>query len=553
MLNPGDQVQQWKIVRLLGEGAMAYVYEAENTSLKRLEAVKFLKPHVASDPNLRARFIDEAVHAARLNHPNIARVFSVSMEDPERSLLAMQLIKGPDLEDLLAESGPLQYSDAVGLIRQLALAIDCAHTQNLIHRDIKPANILLERHSSGWHPYIVDFGIARAFDQSGNSKTQAGMIIGTPDYMAPEQADSSKEVTFASDQYALACVAYKILAGCPPFGDKGSRSDIQVLIAHMTLEATPLIQYVPGLPLAAQAALAKAFSKEPSARFSSCSEFAEAFAGNSSVQLPPPPPPPPTQLPVKTRTNPLVAATIVLVFLGVSMVGIALSQAFFKGDGPVKIDNSASSGDSVQAQPLDEPAQSPVDAPEPIVEKAPDEALTQQFHSTQEWSSDEKPGMPLIVLRTTNSVPKYVTVGKEVVIGAEAELGTSVEGKFRGSVALEIAKGPASLLSGTKTVLRSGTEVTRYVNNLIHTDKIIARSDIVETYSHSWKPGVTISTRMRLKVSDTASPGDEIHILIRSDVRSGIKGNTGYNVAPRFADAMSQQGLPAAELILTVR
>jgi serine/threonine-protein kinase len=215
-MHAGDDVppslrawDRYRILALLGVGGMGRVYRAEDPQLRRQVALKFLR---GGDPALEMRFEHEAQAQARVQHRNVCAVYEVGRHDGQ-PYIAMQLINGRTLREVAPD---LSLREKVQVMRDVADAVHLAHKQALVHRDVKPANILVERTEGAWVPYVTDFGLAR--DMSGPGMTQAGAIIGTPQYMAPEQARGELEKLDArTDVYGLGATLYDLLAGAPPF------------------------------------------------------------------------------------------------------------------------------------------------------------------------------------------------------------------------------------------------------------------------------------------------------------------------------------------------
>ena len=211
-------------VRSLGAGAMASVTLARDAGLKRLVAVKSLRPELNQDPVCRKRFEREAQTAARLSHENIPTIFSVGRLDDETPFIEMQYVQGKNLDELTQSKGQLPLEESLGLIQQVAAALQAAHENNVIHRDVKPANILVdEKH----HVWLCDFGVASIIESGGEALTRltrAGERFGEPRYMSPEQI-RGETLSPQSDVYSFAVLAYELLAGQGPF-DSGEIRDI---------------------------------------------------------------------------------------------------------------------------------------------------------------------------------------------------------------------------------------------------------------------------------------------------------------------------------------
>lgn len=300
-----DQViAGYRVLAKLGDGGMGTVYLVSHPRLPRQEALKLVAPELSNDPVFRARFAREADVLARLDHPNIVRVHDRG-ETGGRLWLTMEFIDGPDAATLLQRQGRLPLSAVTEIVTGIAAALDYAWgTARLAHRDVKPANILV-RQSQGGPPVIklADFGVATGPDQT--QLTATGMAVGTLGYLAPESVRDS-QVDDRSDQYSLACTAYHLLTGQPPFGDG---SPATVLRAHLT-EPPPVPSAVlPGLSPQVDAAITRATAKDPRERFGSSTAFAQALrAAPASSPAPAPaplrPPVAPTPYPPQSQQPP---------------------------------------------------------------------------------------------------------------------------------------------------------------------------------------------------------------------------------------------------------
>ncbi len=215
-----QQIGKYEIIEELGQGGFATVYRARDPTLGRDVALKVLDPFLMRDPVLVERFRREARAAARLRHPNIVTLYEIGQEEGAL-FIAMELLPGPSLKEIIAEEAPLPVDRAVALLRPLAEALDYAHAQGTIHRDIKPSNVILD----DWgRPRLTDFGLVKAAEESQSvaltmTLSQSGMTLGTPTYMSPEQADPKRAapVDSRADLYSLAVVAYEMLTGQVPF------------------------------------------------------------------------------------------------------------------------------------------------------------------------------------------------------------------------------------------------------------------------------------------------------------------------------------------------
>jgi tetratricopeptide (TPR) repeat protein/TolB-like protein len=259
---------QYRVERELGEGGMATVYLAEDLKHHRPVAIKVLKPELAAALG-SDRFLREIEIAARLQHPHILPVHD-SGEADGLLYYVMPFVEGESLAARISREGGLPVDWSVRLLREAADALAYAHRKGLVHRDIKPDNILL----SGNHALVADFGIARMIrDAGGATLTGTGVSLGTPTYMAPEQA-AGEAVDQRADIYALGILAYEMLAGEPPFRGRTAQA---VIGAHVSLPPTPITQHRPGLPPTLAATVMKCLEKHPADRFQSSDELLSAL------------------------------------------------------------------------------------------------------------------------------------------------------------------------------------------------------------------------------------------------------------------------------------
>ncbi len=255
------EVPGYRIERQIGRGSMGTVYLAQDTKLRRKVALKVLTPALADDELFGKRFDRESRSAATLDHPNIVPVYAAG-EAGGLLYIAMRYVPGGDLRSLLADVGPLDLEVTTAIIGGVADALDSAHEQGMIHRDIKPANVLVDDLNGRQHYYLSDFGIAKMIS-SGRSLTSAGQIVGTIDYIAPEQIQG-RQVDGRADLYALGCVLYQCLTDEVPF----HRDDTAALMwAHVSDDPPSAIGRRPELPAGLDRIVAKALAKEPAERY----------------------------------------------------------------------------------------------------------------------------------------------------------------------------------------------------------------------------------------------------------------------------------------------
>ncbi len=264
-----ETIGRFEIERILGRGAMGVVYLAKDPVLDREVAVKVIQLHPGLDEKdvseLKSRFEVEARAAARMSHPNLVTIFDAGLQD-ESLYLAMEYVRGEGLDSIIASDRLLTYKETADILLQLGGGLDHAHDHGIVHRDIKPANILINRRGQ---PKITDFGVAR---EATSNLTTTGTIIGTPAYMSPEQITGHK-VSGASDQFSLAVMLYEMLTGRKPFFGAGATT-IMYKIVHEDPEQLNAVRKT--LPAGINGVVMHALAKEPSDRYPSCYEFAEA-------------------------------------------------------------------------------------------------------------------------------------------------------------------------------------------------------------------------------------------------------------------------------------
>jgi WD40 repeat protein/tRNA A-37 threonylcarbamoyl transferase component Bud32 len=267
----GTELAGYRIETLLGAGGMSVVYLAEDLRLKRRVALKLLAADLAEDESFRNRFLRESELAASIDHPNIVPIFEAGTT-ADLLFIAMRYVEGSDLGNRLRHGG-LEPGEAVGILAQVASALDAAHARGLVHRDVKPSNVLLDRGArpdGSDHVYLADFGLTKRVSEKTGA--DEGHLLGTIDYLAPEQV-AGDEIDGRADVYSLGCVFYECLVGQPPFrGD----SDLAVVFAHLEAGPPEPSAVRPELPAALDAVIATALAKEPEQRYSSCRAFAQA-------------------------------------------------------------------------------------------------------------------------------------------------------------------------------------------------------------------------------------------------------------------------------------
>lgn len=268
----GSRVAGYRLEELIGRGGMAVVFRARDERLSRQVALKILAPELASDAGFQQRFIGESRKAAAVDDPHIIPVYEAG-EASGVLFIAMRYVPGGDVRTLLRREGQLTAARTAAIISPVASALDTAHAAGLVHRDVKLANMLVDV-SPGRpnHVYLSDFGLSKeAVATVGLTRT--GQFLGTLAYSAPEQIEG-KPVDGRTDQYALACAAFELLTGAPPFDREHATA---LMWAHMSEPPPPVTSRRPDLPSMADYVLAKALAKAPADRYGSCREFADAL------------------------------------------------------------------------------------------------------------------------------------------------------------------------------------------------------------------------------------------------------------------------------------
>lgn len=261
-----------EILRQLGEGGMGQVFLAEYVRTKRRDALKVMRPDIASSPDAVARFNREATNASRINHPNVAIIYDVGDTDDGMPYMAMEYVDGPSLSELQKEVVPMPPRRAVRIVRQAAAALHAAHELGIVHRDLKPANIMIARKPEPDTVKLVDFGISKMPGVADQQVTTSGVSIGSPAFMSPEQV-TGEALDARSDIYSLGLVAFDLLTGRLPFAPTDGPELMWARIAAPALrleEALPTVRWGPEV----ERVMARVLSRDVADRYSSAVEFA---------------------------------------------------------------------------------------------------------------------------------------------------------------------------------------------------------------------------------------------------------------------------------------
>jgi WD40 repeat protein/serine/threonine protein kinase len=342
--------ERYRVVRLLGVGGMGAVYEAEHLVMQRTVALKVIKRAYTANADALERFRREVRAAARLSHPNI--VITYDAEDAgETHFLVMEYVEGIDLGRLVQECGPLPVDRACEYVRQAALGLQYAFEQGMVHRDLKPHNLML---TSDGRVKILDFGLARFASEAASAAglTGTGLVLGTVDYIAPEQADNAHQADIRSDIYSLGCTLYHLLAGQPPFP---TGTSLQKVMAHMEKKPQPLTELRDDLPEGLMPVLERMMAKDPKHRYQTPAEVAfalEPFTFTTAVARTPKPQPCTRETdpyltvvlkkaPIRGRRRPrLATAVAILAFLVAGLLGVGVYRiATDKGELVIQTDN----------------------------------------------------------------------------------------------------------------------------------------------------------------------------------------------------------------------
>jgi serine/threonine-protein kinase len=282
---------KYRIVRIIGEGGMGAVYEGENTRIRRRVAIKVLHAGVASNTEMVQRFEREAQVAGTVGNDHILEILDLGALPGGERYMVMEYLDGETLTDRIKSRGRLTPSEATVLVKQVLQGLAAAHAAGIVHRDLKPDNIFILKEKAGTRDYvkIIDFGISKFAEQGASSRmTRTGALMGTPHYMAPEQATGSSEIDRRTDIYAVGIILYEAVTGRVPFQ---AETFNQLLFEIALAKITPASQLVPDLSPGIDSIIMKASARDPAHRFQTCEEFSAALdewqASGRAVSIPP--------------------------------------------------------------------------------------------------------------------------------------------------------------------------------------------------------------------------------------------------------------------------
>ncbi|HEV8599812.1 MAG TPA: serine/threonine-protein kinase [Gemmatimonadales bacterium] len=343
--------ERYQVERRLGEGGMGEVYLARHVLIGRPCALKVMSPALSKDPDAVSRFNREATSASRIAHPNVCAVYDFGLTPEGLVYLAMEYVEGRTLSALLDEAGPLPVDRAAALVAQCAAGLMAAHELGIVHRDLKPDNIMVLTGRERETAKLVDFGIAKAMESlPGERVTKSGFVVGTPEYMSPEQL-AGDPVDGRSDQYSLALVFYRLITGTLPFEGNSLQ---ETLVKRLTDPPRPLRESRPDavFPPGLQPVVDRALARDPELRYPSVGVFSEAIQAELQGEQAPT-----RRLPLESRGGVIPAtrqarapragrrSRVAVAAIGVLLLGGSL-WAMLKGD---RAPSSATRGDTAQA------------------------------------------------------------------------------------------------------------------------------------------------------------------------------------------------------------
>ncbi len=325
----GQSIGKYRIVKLLGQGGMGAVFEAQHETINQRVAIKVLHPKLTSDETSVQRFMHEARTTSLVHHPGLVKVHDFGQLADGSAYMMMEYLDGESLKSRLAKQGKLDSKTALRIVRQLAAALHAAHEKGVIHRDLKPDNVYLVPDSeaqTGERTKVLDFGIAKVVDPDAGElmKTSTGAIVGTPIYMSPEQCRGGISVTDRTDVYSLGIMLYQMLSGSPPFSGTGAGD---LIAQHIIEQPKPLHEVAPHVSTEIETLCHKMLAKKPEDRPSMkqiLSELEQLGLGSTGTGAQVVIVQPPPQAPPKRSMLPLIGAGALLLMVGLAIGALSL-------------------------------------------------------------------------------------------------------------------------------------------------------------------------------------------------------------------------------------
>lgn len=488
MITSGFRAGNYTLEAPIGEGGMACVWRARHTRLGIRAAVKFLLPQFQHDRHMQTRFLAEAVRQSKLKHAHIVPVLDFFEQDGI-SFLVMEYIGGGSLEQRLQQQhGPLVPEEIARLAEGVLAALEYAHQQAIVHRDIKPSNIVLGENG---HPYLMDFGIAKALNE--RPLTLPGTILGTLDYLSPEQILTPSNVDARTDIYSMGCLLYEMATGHTPFGHiagSGHGTDFAIKEAHVHSAPPPPATYNPAVSPAVEQCLMRCLAKPAGARFQSCAALAQALLPALRPQAIPPPlpsqssalPPPLPSRPASFLSNRYVAGALSLgsVLLLFGLIAMPGRQRTYPTSPPVSTDS-----------PVD---RTPVEPNEPNRRDA-SEPAAQDARSSAAGRTDALPPRPVRESPPRSLPPSPARDPVEVEhtsapVTVLPNFGKVEADDYRPAAQQESSGRPDEGVSNyVRDVARTGTLLWQGTLHAGETLTLAANASSAGTLSGSWPPG----------------------------------------------------------------
>ncbi|MCE9579126.1 MAG: protein kinase [Deltaproteobacteria bacterium] len=455
---------RYRILRRIGAGGMGAVYEGDHVELGKRVAIKFLLERYDDDPEAVTRFRREARIASQIGQANIVDVIDVGTDDSGRSFIVMELLSGMTLGEVLQRGGPMPAERAVAVIRQVLAGLGAAHDKGIVHRDMKPENVFVENRGDDGQDRvkIVDFGISKliAANESKIRLTATGAVIGTPVYMAPEQAMGLVEVDHRVDLYAVGVMLFEMLAGRPPF----QGTNYAALVSqHLHVAPPSLATLRPDVPRAVVEVVARALAKEPGDRFATAAEMARALPHPSSLRLDggqtlgpgPHTPPAPLSIPLPTRATTTGRGRARWIAIGLAVGALAI------GGVVVAVTSGSSKSPEASADTSTAPAPTRSTPPTPTVTPAPTSTLevVTQPAGASVFVDDVRVGTSPIVLATIDVGSHQLRVEKDGF--ATVSMAKDVRPGRDEAVSIVLARATADAGSGSgRPIVRPPTSPT---------------------------------------------------------------------------------------------